>query len=268
LVDTRQLAGLPSATQDEEATEEDVAEIFVRINNQGTRLGQADFVLTLLSVYHGELRDRLEERSRAMSSGAVIAIDTQQLLRAACGVAFGRARMSAVYRYLRGVDPTTGETDTAGRLQRLGQLDAAANECMEAIHWRDFLLPLANSGLGFVDDWWSSEVWYQDWIQAISTTETTSQRTSDSLTEARKIVVHRFDSKPVTLYSVSSANHAPRVLRDELIAFEYGTRFRSPQNVTLCAVAAETCYGGGTIQEVQVDDLGKHSVRNQRLAND
>lgn len=114
----------------------------------------------------------------------------------------------------------------------------------------------------FVDDWWSSEMLYQSWIQAKSETETTSQRTSDSLTEARKIVVDRFDSKPLILYSVSSANHAPRVLRDELIAFEYATRFRSPsQNVTLCAVAAETCYGGGTIQQVRVDDLGKHSVR-------
>ena len=46
-VDIRKTA----TTHDEEATEEDVAEIFVRINNQGTRLGQADFVLTLLSVY-------------------------------------------------------------------------------------------------------------------------------------------------------------------------------------------------------------------------
>ena len=62
-VDIRKTA----ATHAEEATEEDVAEIFVRINNQGTRLGQADFVLTLLSVYHGELRDRIEERARAMS---------------------------------------------------------------------------------------------------------------------------------------------------------------------------------------------------------
>jgi len=40
----------------------------------------------------------------------------------------------------------------------------------------------------FGDDWWSSEILYQDWIQAISTTEITSQRTSDSLIEARKIV--------------------------------------------------------------------------------
>ena len=97
---------------DEEVTDEDVADIFVRINNQGTRLGQADFVLTLLSVFHDKLRDQIEARARAMSQGTIIAIDTQQLLRAVCGVAFGRARMSAIYRYLRGVDPTTGEADT------------------------------------------------------------------------------------------------------------------------------------------------------------
>lgn len=141
-VDIRKTA----AIQDEEATEEDVAEIFVRINNQGTRLGQADFVLTLLSVFHGELRDQIEDRSRAMSLGPVIGIDTQQLLRAICGVAFGRARMSAVYRYLRGVDPTTGEADTAGRLKRLKQLDDAAQECMEPTPWRDFLLRVKHAG--------------------------------------------------------------------------------------------------------------------------
>jgi hypothetical protein len=141
-VDIRKTA----TTQDEEATEEDVADIFVRINNQGTRLGQADFVLTLLSVYHGDLRDRIEERSREMSQGTVVAIDTQQLLRAVCGVAFGRARMSAVYRYLRGVDAATGEADTTGRLKRLGQLDDAAKECMEPTPWRDYLLRVQHAG--------------------------------------------------------------------------------------------------------------------------
>ena len=135
-----------ATTQAEEATEEDVAEIFVRINNQGTRLGQADFVLTLLSVYHGELRDRIEERSREMSRETVVAIDTQQLLRAVCGVAFGRARMSAIYRYLRGVDPTTGEADAAERIRRLEQLDVAAKQCMEATPWRDYLLCVQHAG--------------------------------------------------------------------------------------------------------------------------
>jgi hypothetical protein len=130
----------------EEVTEEDVAEIFVRINNQGTRLGQADFVLTLLSVYHGKLRNEIEERARTMSQGGVVGIDTQQLLRAVCGVAFGRARMSAVYRYLRGVDPTTGEADAERRSKLLAQLDKAAQECMELMPWRDFLLRVKHAG--------------------------------------------------------------------------------------------------------------------------
>lgn len=134
------------ATRDEEATEEDVAEIFVRINNQGTRLGQADFVLTLLSVFHGPLRDRIEERARAMSEGALVALDTQQLLRAACAVAFGRARMKAIYRSLRGVDPTTGEADAAGRARRLDELDRAAQECVELTPWRDYALRVKHAG--------------------------------------------------------------------------------------------------------------------------
>lgn len=141
-VDIRKTA----ATHDEEVTEEDVAEIFVRINNQGTRLGQADFVLTLLSVFHGELRDRIEERARAMSQGTIIGVDTQQLLRAACAVAFGRARMSAVYRYLRGIDPTTGEADIDSRLKRLAQLDDAADECLKPTPWSDYLLRVKRAG--------------------------------------------------------------------------------------------------------------------------
>jgi hypothetical protein len=135
-----------SAARGEEASEEDVSEIFVRINNQGKRLGQADFVLTLLSVFHGTLRDRIEERARAMSEGAVVTVDTQQLLRVTCGVAFGRARMSAVYRFLRGVDATSGDSDPASRSRRLDLLDEAAKKCMETTPWRDFLLRVRHAG--------------------------------------------------------------------------------------------------------------------------
>jgi hypothetical protein len=141
-VDIRKTA----ATRDEEATEEDVAEIFVRINNQGTRLGQADFVLTLLSVFHVPLRDRIEERARAMSEGTLVALDTQQLLRAACAVALGRARMKAIYRSLRGIDPVTGEADAAGRSKRLDELDKAAQECVELTPWRDYALRVKHAG--------------------------------------------------------------------------------------------------------------------------
>jgi hypothetical protein len=141
-VDIRKTVGAQAA----EASEEDVSEIFVRINNQGKRLGQADFVLTLLSVFHGDLRDRIEERSRVMSEHAIIGIDTQQLLRAACGVAFNRARMSAVYRLLRGVDATSGESDPDERVRLLDKLDEAANRCMELTPWRDFVLRAKHAG--------------------------------------------------------------------------------------------------------------------------
>jgi len=141
-VDIRRTSG----TKEAEASEEDVSDIFVRINNQGKRLGQADFVLTLLAVFHGDLRDRIEARAREMSQGAIITVDTQQLLRAACGVAFGRARMSAVYRFLRGFDPTSGETDTVARQRRLNLLDEAARLCIESTPWRDFLLRVKHAG--------------------------------------------------------------------------------------------------------------------------
>lgn len=130
----------------EEASEEDVAEIFVRINNQGMRLGQADFVLTLLSVFHGNLRDRIEERALDISKDSVVAVDTQQLLRATCAVGFGRAKMAAIYRYLRGVDPTSGETSVADREARLRLLDHAAEQCMAESTWRDYLLRVVHAG--------------------------------------------------------------------------------------------------------------------------
>jgi hypothetical protein len=141
-VDIRKTAARP----EDEATDEDVAEIFVRINNQGTRLGQADFVLTLLSVFHGELRDRMEARARGMSLAEIVGVDAQQLLRAACAVAFGRARMLAIYRYLRGVDPTTGEADPGARLGRLQELDRAAQLCMDPAPWRDYVLRVKHAG--------------------------------------------------------------------------------------------------------------------------
>lgn len=135
-----------ATAQGADTTEEDVAEIFVRINNQGTRLRQSDFVLTLLSVFHGELRDRIEARSKSISNGRSISMDSQQLLRAACALAFGRARMLAIYRFLRGVDPVTGDAEPADRERRLQELDQAANECLDPTTWSDYLIRVGRAG--------------------------------------------------------------------------------------------------------------------------
>lgn len=135
-----------SFANERELDEEDIADIFVRLNNQGTRLGQADFVLTLLSVFHGELRERIEDHAKVMSKASDVEIDAQQLLRVICGVGFGRAKMSAVYKYLRGVDSTTRDSDTEKRAFLLEQLDVAADDCLNPTPWRDFLLRVQHAG--------------------------------------------------------------------------------------------------------------------------
>ena len=45
-------------------SEEEVADVFVRINSKGTILNQADFILTLMSVFWDEGRANLENFCR------------------------------------------------------------------------------------------------------------------------------------------------------------------------------------------------------------
>ena len=102
-----------SADTDEEA----VAEVFVRINSQGKTLNQADFILTLMSVFQEEGRKKLEEFCRQARQPSVgqatpynyfIEPSPDQLLRVAVGLAFKRARLTHVYSILRGKDLETG----------------------------------------------------------------------------------------------------------------------------------------------------------------
>jgi hypothetical protein len=54
--------------------------------------------------------------------------------------------MSAIYRYLRGVDPITGEADASERTKRLDQLGHAARQCVDSTVWRDYLLRVQHAG--------------------------------------------------------------------------------------------------------------------------
>ncbi len=96
--------------------EEQVADVFVRINSTGTRLNQADFILTLMSVFWDEGRQQLEQFCRearqpstttASSFNYFIQPDPDQLLRVSIGLGFRRARLRNVYTILRGKDLET-----------------------------------------------------------------------------------------------------------------------------------------------------------------
>lgn len=98
---------------DSNVEEEQVAEIFVRINSEGVQLNQADFILTLMSVFWEKGRRALEEFSRLAKQPSkgqpspynhFIEPAPDQMLRVAIGLAFRRGRLQAVYTILRGKD--------------------------------------------------------------------------------------------------------------------------------------------------------------------
>ena len=85
-------------------SEEDVADVFVRINSQGKTLKQADFILTLMSVFWDEGRTNLEDFSRLCTLPPVdgpspynhfIQPSPDQMLRVGVGLGFRRARVQA-----------------------------------------------------------------------------------------------------------------------------------------------------------------------------
>jgi len=135
--------------------EEHVAEVFVRINSKGKPLNQADFILTLMSVFWDEGRTALEEFARRSKQP-----DTQEssplnhfieptpdrLLRVGVGLAFRRARLEYVYSILRGKDPDTGEFSDSLRDQQFERLQAAQKKALNLTHWHDFLQCLTQAG--------------------------------------------------------------------------------------------------------------------------
>lgn len=51
--------------------DENVAEVFVRINSEGVTLNQADFILTLMSIFRDKARKQLEEFARAAKKPSI-----------------------------------------------------------------------------------------------------------------------------------------------------------------------------------------------------
>jgi hypothetical protein len=138
-----------------EVTEEEVAEVFVRINSRGTPLNQADFILTLMSVFWDQGRKELEafsRRARDPSSGQASPYNTifqpepDQLLRASVGVAFKRSRLRHVYSILRGKDLETEEVSNSRRDEQFGILKKAQEKILNVQYWHDFLTCVRAAG--------------------------------------------------------------------------------------------------------------------------
>lgn len=136
-------------------SEEQVAEVFVRINSEGKSLNQADFILTLMSVFWEEGRKELEEfcraariptKGQASPFNHFVDPSPDQLLRVAIGIAFRRARLKSAYAVLRGKDMETDEFSEERRDAQFARLQEAQAHVLDLTHWHDFLGILRQSG--------------------------------------------------------------------------------------------------------------------------
>lgn len=136
-------------------SEEEVSEVFVRINSKGTPLNQADFILTLMSVFWDEGRHQLEEFCRdarfSTDKGAspfnyFLRPEPDQLLRVSVGLGFRRARLEFVYSLLRGKDLDTGTFSPERRVQQFGVLQKAQAEALKLSHWHGFFNAIRQAG--------------------------------------------------------------------------------------------------------------------------
>jgi len=135
--------------------EEAVSDVFVRINSKGTPLNQADFILTLMSVFWDEGRSALEQFARdakVPSKGTpspfnhFIEPSPDQLLRVGVGVAFKRAVLKYVYSILRGKDLETGTFSRERRIEQFKLLAEAQSKALNLQHWHDFLKCIRQAG--------------------------------------------------------------------------------------------------------------------------
>lgn len=138
------------------AEEEDVSEIFVRVNSGGVSLKQNDFILTLLSLYWDEGRKRIEEfskdsrapkKGRVTSYNQITEVSAQDIVRVIMAYAFDRARLKYGYKLLRGADfDKKGIVDETLRDQRFDTLKEKLPDVLNVHNWHEFLKAIMNAG--------------------------------------------------------------------------------------------------------------------------
>ncbi len=129
-------------------SEENVGDVFVRINSKGTPLKQADFILTLMSVFWDEGRAQLEAFCREGRKPSMtvpspfnyfIQPDPNQLLLVSVGLGFKRARLKYVYSLLRGKDLETEQFSDERRMEPFEILKKAQERVINPQGWHDFM---------------------------------------------------------------------------------------------------------------------------------
>lgn len=144
---------LPTLRINTKATEEDVAEVFVRVNSGGQKLTEKNFIETLLAVYDNDVHDKIDRfcaDSRIPKDGTaynfILKVDPSHLIRMAVAVGFRRARLRYAYMLMRGKDLETGIVTKEEMDANLGKFKVALDEVTNLNNWHAFMGLFADAG--------------------------------------------------------------------------------------------------------------------------
>lgn len=144
---------LPTLRINAKATEEDVAEIFVRVNSGGQKLTEKNFIETLLAVYDNDVHDKIDKfcaDSRIPKDGTaynfILKVDPSHLIRMAVAVGFRRARLRYAYMLMRGKDLETGIVTKEEMDANLTKFKNALDEVTNLNNWHTFMGLFAEAG--------------------------------------------------------------------------------------------------------------------------
>jgi len=139
-----------------DAEEEDVSEIFVRVNSGGVSLKQNDFILTLFSLYWDDGRREIERfskesafpvKGKTTSYNQLTTVSAQDVIRVVMAYAFDRARLKYGYKLLRGADfDRKGAVDDELRIRRFETLKEKLPDVLNLHSWHEFIKAIMNAG--------------------------------------------------------------------------------------------------------------------------
>ena len=144
---------LPTLKITAQADEEDVSEIFVRVNSGGQKLTEKNFIETLLAVFDNDVHDQINkfcEESRVPVNNTaynhIIKVDPSHLIRMAVGFGFHRARLKYAYQLMRGKDLKTGIVTTETRDENLKKFKDALSVVTNLNNWHAYLNLFVDAG--------------------------------------------------------------------------------------------------------------------------
>jgi hypothetical protein len=136
----------------------------VRINSEGVRLKSADYILTWLSVFWPEGRERIEDFARSSRlttqratelAGApvgwtpinpYIAVETSHVVRMMVAVGQRRGRLQQAYAALQAKDKISGLVDAARQEAEMTKLKASLDVVTNQVSWTEYIRSIRLAG--------------------------------------------------------------------------------------------------------------------------